>query len=145
MKRYFLTVAIAIVAVAAFAQEKHQSGSKTQPPTAVQSSFEKDHPKATRVNWNREDQNFEANFIENKNVMSAVYNSSGELQETEIEISKGNLPANVLTYIQQHYKGNIKEAAKITKRNGDINYEAEVNDKDVIFDKDGHFIKEQKG
>jgi hypothetical protein len=55
------------------------------------------------------------------------------------------LPANVVAYVKAHYKGAaIKEGAKITKADGTINYEAEVNKMDVVFDANGKFIKEAK-
>ena len=55
------------------------------------------------------------------------------------------LPANVLSYVKEHYKGKtIKEASKITKATGIVNYEAEVSGMDVIFDASGKFIKEMK-
>ncbi len=35
----------------------------------------------------------------------------------------------------------MKEAAVIVKANGEVNYEGEVNGKDVIFDSTGKFLK----
>jgi len=50
-----------------------------------------------------------------------------------------------MEYVKAHYKGaTAKEAAKITKADGTVNYEAEVSKKDVIFDAKGKFIKEEK-
>jgi hypothetical protein len=47
--------------------------------------------------------------------------------------------------MKKNYPGTkVEEAAKIVKANGDINYEAEVHHKDVIFDANGKFIKEAK-
>jgi hypothetical protein len=44
-----------------------------------------------------------------------------------------------------HYSGApIKEASKIVKTNGEVNYEALVNGKDVMFDSNGKFIKVAK-
>lgn len=55
------------------------------------------------------------------------------------------LPQNVQSYLKTHYKeAKVKEAAKIVKANGDINYEAKVNGKDVIFDDNGKFIKKTR-
>lgn len=144
MKQYFLAAAILIGGCVATAQDNHKSkDKKTDPPAAVQSSFAKDHPAAIKATWDKEGQGFEVNFIEDKKEMSAVYSKSGELQETEVVIAKADLPANVISYVKQHYKSDIKEAAKITKRNGEINYEAEVNNTDLIFDKGGKYIKQQ--
>ena len=67
--------------------------------------------------------------------MSAEFDDKGTLLESEVTIKSSELPASILQYIKEHYKGaSIKEAAKITKSNGDINYEAEVNKMEGVFD-----------
>ncbi|HET7115207.1 MAG TPA: PepSY-like domain-containing protein, partial [Hanamia sp.] len=89
--------------------------------------------------------NYEANFKTDGKTMSALYDENGNRQETETDITISNLPAAVTDYISQKYKGEkIKEAAIITKANGEVNYEAEVNGMDLLFTKDGKFIKEAK-
>jgi hypothetical protein len=51
------------------------------------------------------------------------------------------LPAQALAYISQNYKDEkIEEMAKITKANGEVNFEAEVKGKDLIFDANGNFL-----
>ena len=74
-----------------------------------------------------------------------MFEPNGTFTESEVDIKAAVLPATVLAYVKEHYKGKtIKEAAKITKADGAINYEAEVNGKDVIFDANGKFLKEMK-
>ncbi|HEY1869417.1 MAG TPA: hypothetical protein VGG71_00095, partial [Chitinophagaceae bacterium] len=69
----------------------------------------------------------------------------GTMTESEVSIKTEELPVSALSYLKANYKDKkIKEAAKITKADGTINYEGEVEGKDVIFDKDGKFIKEAK-
>jgi hypothetical protein len=51
----------------------------------------------------------------------------------------------VLAYVKANYKNKkIKGGAKISKLDGTVNYEAEVNGVDVMFDADGKFLKEVK-
>jgi hypothetical protein len=51
----------------------------------------------------------------------------------------------VINYLQANYANKkIKESAKITSAAGIITYEAEVEDKDLIFDGNGKFLKEVK-
>ena len=140
MKKYFLVSGILLIAAAAFCQEKKAR----EIPSAAETAFKKSYPTATKTKWSKEGSDFEVNFMDKKKEMAAVYSSSGELKETEVEIEPTELPAGVAAYVKEHYKTGIKEAAKITKANGEINYEAEVNKKDVIFDKNGKFIKESK-
>jgi Putative beta-lactamase-inhibitor-like, PepSY-like len=114
-------------------------------PTAPKSSFEKDFVGSAKVKWGKEKQDYEVNFTLRGKQMSAVYDSKGMLKETEEDIKIQALPAVVVDYIRQHYKGSsIKEAAKITKPGGTVNYEATVNKRDLIFDTAGKFIKEEK-
>lgn len=141
MKKYLLVTGVLLIASTSFCQEKKE---KVQVPSAAEAAFKKGYPTATKPKWGKEGADFEVNFMDGKKEMAAVYSSNGELKETEEEINLNALPAGIVAYVKEHYKTSIKEAARITKANGDINYEAEVNKMDVIFDKSGKFIKEQK-
>ena len=113
-------------------------------PSAVKTSFAKDFP-GTSPKWEKEAPNYEANFKMDGKSMSALYNGNGSRQESETDIKIADLPASVKDYIAQNYKGEkIKEAAIITKANGEVNYEAEVKGMDVLFTKEGKFIKTAK-
>lgn len=113
-------------------------------PSAVKSSFEKQYP-GTTGKWEKENNDYEVNFEKDGHEMSTVIDASGVIKETETEIKVAELPETVLSYVKENYKGKtIKEAAKIMKADGTINYEAEVAGKDVIFDANGKFIKEAK-
>ena len=113
-------------------------------PAAVKSSFEKKFP-GIKAKWEKEDGKYEAGFKQEGKTMSAMFEANGTFTESEMDIKVTELPANVLSYVKSHYKGkSIKEGAKITKADGTVNYEAEVNDKDVIFNGEGKFLKETK-
>jgi hypothetical protein len=123
-----------------FAQDKKEKSDK--PTTAAEAAFVKTFPGATKVKWEKEAGDYEVSFKSGKKEMSAVFTPAGALKESEEEIEATLFPAAATAYIKEHYKGaKIKETAKITKSNGEVNYEAEVNDTDLIFDKDGKFIK----
>ncbi len=114
-------------------------------PAYVQSAFNKNFLGITTVKWEKEKGNYEANFKENGQKMSAVIDANGRLLETETAIEAGSLPTDAKAYIEKNYKGEkIKEAAKLKMANGDTNYEAEVKGMDLIFDANGKFIKSQK-
>jgi len=113
-------------------------------PMPVKDSFAKDFP-GSAAKWDMEKSDYEANFSKDGKTMSALYNADGNRQETETDINVSDLPATVQDYIAKNYPGKkIKEAATITKANGEVNYEAEVNDTDVLFTQDGKFIKTAK-
>ena len=113
-------------------------------PALVKASFAKEYP-GISPKWEKENGNYEVNFKKDGNTMSLLIQPNGSIVETEMDIKIADLPATVLAYVKEHYPGkNIKEAAKITKADRSVNYEAEVNGKDVIFDANGKFIKEAK-
>ena len=118
-------------------------------PDNVKESFTKLYPGVTDVKWDKEDANhFEAEFEENGKTVTVTFDSYGVLLETENEIGISELPANIQTVINQKYDGfKITVASKIVDNYGAITFEAEIEKdnlkKDIIFDKDGNFIKEQ--
>jgi len=138
MKKIFFGISLCF-AIAVSAQ-------KSVAPEAAKTAFAKAYPGATKVKWEKEDGNYEVTFVDkSNNEISAIYNAKGILQESEQEMKATALPASVLTYIKEHYKGvHLKGGAKITKGDGSINYEAAIKGKDVLFDANGKFIKEVK-
>lgn len=143
MKKTLLLVAVCFAFIVANAQEKGKSLS--QPPAPIKAAFEKTFAGASKITWEKEGSNYEVNFMQNSKEGSAVYNSAGQLLETEWEIKATELPKAATDYILQHYRGaRIKEAASITHSNGTTEYEARVNGKDLIFDAGGKFLKTQK-
>ncbi len=112
-------------------------------PAAVSGAFEKAFPGVTVKKWDKEDENYEANFSKDGKSMSATFDASGKWMETETEIKVSDLPVTVTNYIKTNYKGSgIKEVAIIQTPTGKM-YEAEVKGKDLLFDINGKFLKEE--
>ncbi|MFC3562889.1 hypothetical protein [Pedobacter jamesrossensis] len=106
-------------------------------PAAVKTAFTKNHP-GIKVNWEMEKQNFEAGFTLNGKETSEVYSAAGSLLEREVAIKTSEFPAAVMLKL----KGmKVAEAAKITKADGSVSYEAEVKGKDLLFDANGNLLK----
>ncbi|MDQ6844112.1 MAG: PepSY-like domain-containing protein [Bacteroidota bacterium] len=140
MKTLMMLVFAGGITLSACAQKMDAS----KVPSAIKTSFAKDYP-GISPKWEKEVPNYEANFKMNGKTMSALYDAKGARQESETDIKVADLPASVKDYIAQNYKGEkIKEAAIITKANGEVNYEAEVKGMDVLFTKEGKFIKTAK-
>jgi hypothetical protein len=113
-------------------------------PVAVKAAFAKQFAGAT-AKWEKENGEYEAGFKMEGKEMSALFTADGKMTESEISIKPTELPAKVLAYVKANYKDKkIKAGAKITKADGTINYEAEINGVDVMFDSDGKFLKEVK-
>jgi hypothetical protein len=149
MKQYVLMTILALgISSVSLAQTEEKEGKASKnatPPAAAKAALSKAFPGSTHVKWEKEGSEFEASFDHGGKKMSAVVDAQGNLKESEMELKVSELPSAVLQYIKDHYNGaTIKEAAKITKANGEVNYEAEVKGTDVIFDVSGKFIREVK-
>ena len=136
---------IIVIAIAILSSNMIFAQKTKDVPAPVKAAFQKQYPNVSKVEWEKEDGNYEAEFDINKIENSVLYDSSGKLLETEMEIQLKDLPAGVLEYVQTNYKGQkVKEAAKITDANGTVTFEAEIGKMDVIFDEKGKFLKEKK-
>jgi hypothetical protein len=135
-----MLILAAVIGFAACSQKLDES----KVPDGVKAAFAKQYP-GTAAKWEMEDGKYEASFKQNSDAISVLYDANGSMTESEVDIKVADLPAAVLAYVKDHYNGKtIEEGAKITKADGSVNYEAEVDDKDVIFDEDGKFLKEVK-
>jgi uncharacterized protein YxeA len=133
-----------VLIVTSFTVVNAQKLDAAKVPAVVKAAFAKQYPGIT-TKWEKEDGQYEASFKQHGNSSSATYQANGTFTESEIDIKVAELPTSVLSYVKDHYKGKtIKEGAKITKADGTVNYEAEVNGKDVIFDTKGNFLKEME-
>lgn len=113
-------------------------------PAIVKNALRKKYPGAVKVNWEKEKGNFEANWGgKSGEDNSAMFTPSGAFVELVEAIPVLQLPPSIAVYVKQHYKGSaIKEAGKVTDASGKHLFEAEIKGKDLIFDQNGKFIKE---
>jgi hypothetical protein len=134
------------VSTATFAQKEKgekEGKEKITVPAAVKSALAKKYPEATKVSWEKEKGNYEANWGGRSGEDNSVqFTPAGNFIEIVKAIPVSELPAPVLAYVKEHYKGTkITEAGRVTDAKGKISYEAEVNRKDIIFDEKGNFVK----
>ena len=113
-------------------------------PEAVKAAFIKKYPDARKVSWEKEKGNFEANWGgQSGEDNSVVFTPSANFLEIVVAIPVNQLPASVAPYVSKNYKGaKIVEAGKVTDAAGKHMYEAEIKGKDLIFDENGGFLKE---
>jgi hypothetical protein len=149
MKKIFsITVIFLAVCSASFAQREkgeRESKEKISVPAAVKDALSKKYPTATKVTWEKEKGNYEANWGGRSGENNSVqFTPAGNFIEIVNAIPVSQLPVSVITYVNTHYKGaKISEAGKVTDAKGKIFYEAEVNRKDILFDVKGNFIKSE--
>ena len=118
---------------------------KAKTTDAAKAAFAKDFQNVTNVKWDKEDGNYEVDFVQAGKKMSALYDAKGILKETELAVTTAELPAAIMPYFKEHYKNvAIKETGKITKPSGEVNFELGVKGKDILFDANGKFLKVEK-
>jgi len=141
MSKHRFVIVVAALGLASACAHKEKD---VQVPAPTKAAFEKQYP-GVQGEWDKEDSNYEVEFKQDGKEMSMVIDKDGTVVETETDIPVADLPQAAQDYMKQNYSGSkIDEAAKIIKSDGEINYEAEVSHKDVLFDVNGKFIKESK-
>jgi len=139
-----LTAILFALSSATFAQE-NENNEHINVPAKVRSALKQKYPEAKNVGWEKENGNYEANWGGKSGEDNSVqFTPSGNFIEIVKAIPVSQLPANTIAYVKEHYKVKITEAGKVTDAKGNTSYEAEVKGKDVIFDKDGNFVKAEK-
>src|SRR5580704_12293903 len=74
-------------------------------PTVVKSALASKYPSASKVNWEKEKGNYEANWGgKSGEDNSAVFTPSGVFVEYAQAIRMSELPASVVPYVKEHYK-----------------------------------------
>jgi hypothetical protein len=144
MYKVMIAAFLLIFCVAVSAQQKND----IKVPDHITMAFQKAHPTAKDVSWDKEGMNYEANYKENNNSFSVIINNEGNILETESDINVSALPSGVVSYINNNYKGyTLSGAAKIVDNKGNVKYEAEIKNakgsKDVMFDKDGNPLRKK--
>jgi hypothetical protein len=139
MKKTFFAVMVMAITGNVMAQDL-KSGAV---PQVVKTALMAKYPQATKVSWEKEKGNYEANWGgKSGEDNSVVFTPAGAFVEIVKAIPISSLPAAVAPYVAAHYKGSrIKEAGKVTDAAGKTMYEAEIKGGDLIFDEKGSFIK----
>ena len=150
MKKTLSIMAILFaLCTASFAQkeksdnEGKESKEKVVVPASVKSALSKKYPEASKVTWEKEKGNYEANWGGKSGEDHSVqFTPSGTFIEIVNAISVNSLPKNIAPYVAKNYNGaKIKEAGKVTDAAGMETYEVEIKGKDLIFDLNGKFLK----
>ncbi|QEM09659.1 PepSY-like domain-containing protein [Mucilaginibacter rubeus] len=138
-KTILLTITAALLGTGAMVK----AASSLEVPAAVKQSLVKKYPNATKVTWEKEKGNFEANWGgKSGEDTSVTFTPSGEFVEEVDAIPVSQLPPTVFEYVKTNYKGTkIKEAGRVTNAAGKKMFEAEIKGKDLLFDENGKFLK----
>lgn len=143
MRKLFILSLALVLAISSFAQLR-----KT--PVAVTTAFEKQYPKATKVQYEDNLVNVQVHFLLDSTKMIAKYNSDGEWKETEKASSYENLSADVKGGFEKSKYSvdwKVKEASVIYLPSGDVQYRVKVQKSDLqkkylFFDKSGRLLRD---
>ena len=133
---------------ATYAQENKGGHSRLNVPAVVKKANMEKYPesKTQKITWEKEKGNYEANWGGKDGEANSVqYTPSGQFLEIVKEIPVKDLPKGITTYAKEHYKTTkFGDVGKVLDAQGKTSYEVEIHGKDVIFDENGNFVKEEK-
>jgi len=155
-QRLIMTVGVALLATIGQANAEEKTLSKHQVPKAVTEAFEKDHPDAKGVKFEKEmfegKQGYEAEYKENDKEYESLYAADGALLQKEEAIDVKDLPeavAHAVSKVHPHAK--IKEAEKLMSPDGTLTgYEVEIKNKgkgreiELQLDTNGKILKTER-
>ena len=117
-------------------------------PEPVKSGFVNKYPSITKIVWEKEKGNYEANFKMNKKEFEATFDSTGNWIKTAMEIEVSDLPQIIVTAINKEFPdAKFKEAAKgesignktyfeVNIKVGRLHYELELTPDGKILSKE---------
>lgn len=145
MKTKILFTGLAIVLLSAFGfAQKIEQG---KVPSAIVSNFEKDHPRAKDIEWERDGDNYKVEFEigDSKQDHISWYNSEGNLIKHKMEISYNQLPVKVAAKLESDFADFKTDDIYKIDEGGKTKYKVELkNGKEelkVVFDENGNLLK----
>lgn len=117
---FFSVVATAMVSITAMAQDIPQS----QVPSLIVNDFQQKFPKARRVEWELKGDQYKVEFETGilGDDHDVYYSRDGKLVHHKEEISKSDLPKNVLSKISKDFGGYRADDIEKISENGRVNY-----------------------
>lgn len=114
-------------------------------PAVVRTALTKRNPEATKVSWEKEKGNYEANWGGRSGEDHSVqFSPAGEFVEEVDAMAAKDLPAPVGEYVKEHYHSSIREAGRRVDAKGAHTFEVEVKGKDLLFTTEGAFLSEER-
>lgn len=118
-----------------------QSIKSSEVPSSVNHQFSFIYPDATRVSWQVKEDNYQADFKNDKKSTRAVFMPDGTLLLTKTEIKVCALPKSALGFlIKDEPDTKIEQASIIEDDKGVITFEAVVDKTEFTFDQAGQYL-----
>ena len=114
-------------------------------PQNLKNQFEKEHPNATEIEWEKEDILFKVEFDIEKKEQEIWFDESGTIIKTERELTREELPKAISSKIKSSYASFKIDDIEMKKENDKVTYEIELKkgwtDKTLIFDESGTILQ----
>jgi hypothetical protein len=139
MKTIMLFITAALFAISASAQTL----SENSVPAAVKAAFKRDYPSQTPMdgNWVKKGNNYCGHYTTVEEAVEVEYDKNGNLVEREKTIELAALPGSAKSYIDKTVPGKtITAVYLVTDKNGNVSYEAVVEETGYRFDTNGTYM-----
>ena len=121
---------------------KAQKLNDSEVPVIIKDAFIKMYPGIKEASWNKAGTLYKASFSDGNYKGAVSFTNDGKWTERETVVPVKSLPVSIEDYIEANYKNiKITDAAKITKASGEVQYKVAVGNKQILFTKEGNFIK----
>lgn len=115
-------------------------------PQAVISALSQKYAGVTNTEWEREGDNFEAEFDMEGTEQTVLLNPSGEILMTKSDVLLNDLPQPIKSALDQKYKDMPVDDTEQLEKEGQTFYQLEVEengtDRRLVFSSDGQEVTE---
>ena len=95
-------------------------------PSVVQNTLMQQFTAANSIDWEKEKQNYEAEFIKDSVEYKAIINPAGTLVKYKQDISSAELPAAVMQTLQTQYKDYVIDELEKIGEGDQVYYQVEM-------------------
>jgi uncharacterized membrane protein YkoI len=134
MKSVFLLVAAISIAAASCGQNIASS----KVPSVVQNTVQAKYASAAKLEWEKKEKLYEAEFTINNTDYSVLIDETGKIVSSKTNILVTDLPAGVTAAITKDYAGYTIDEAEKVEKDGVTYYQVELEakgkkDREVVF------------
>lgn len=125
MKVVFASVLVGACFLSACSDRIRQS----HVPSVVQNTVAQQFSNANGIEWEKEKQNYEAEFVKDSVEYKAIIDPSGSLVKYKQELTAAQLPAAILQTIQAQYKDFVIDEVEKIEQGSQVYYQVELENK----------------
>ena len=148
MKKTIIALSLVLCMLNGYSQVKKEKAQKpVNVPAMVKKAFTAQYPNVIKVNWSIEKPGeYEAEFNQNKTVVSALYDTKGTLLETESKITESELPQAIKSVLAKEYAAYKIGGVEKNVAKGKVTYEVDATkakkESELIFNANGKLVKQ---